>query len=312
VKLLTYAAKRTVLVLASALVVSSVVFIGVHQLPGNAFLSERVSADQVQALIHHFHLDEPWPQQYVAWIAGVFQGNLGESLVYRGQYVLPLLIPKIAVSLELGVVALAVAIAAGMGLGIVAAMRQNRWIDYLASTTAVVAYSMPNFVIAAFLLLLLSTVLYQLTGGAIYYEVGWGSSPDQVLVPALALGLPFSGIIARQTRAAMIEELRQDYVRTAWSKGLSERAVVLRHVLRNGLIPVITILGPVATSILTGGLVVENVFGIPGLGREFINTILARDYNVVVAIFTLYALFIGLVNVAVDVLYPIIDPRIQL
>ncbi len=309
--MLRYATRRALLVAFSAFVVSSIVFIGVRQLPGSAFLGERVSPSQVGELIRYYHLDEPWPLQYARWVAGLLHGDLGESLVYRGQSVLDLLLPKVGVSLALGVAALLITVVVGISLGLVAAIRQNTWVDYLASTAAVINFSMPNFLIATVLVLLTSTFLYRLTGGAFYYDIGWGRL-EQVPVPALALGLPFSGIVARQMRAAMIEELRQDYIRTAWAKGLTERAVVWRHVFRNALIPVVTILGPLATSILTGGLVVENIFGIPGLGREFINTILARDYNMTVAIFTLYALFIGAANVIVDLLYPILDPRIRL
>lgn len=309
--MVTYAIRRTLLVVFGAIVVSSAVFIGVRQLPGNAFLSDRVSPSQAEELIHYYHLDEPWPRQYVRWIGGLFQGDLGESFVYRGQSVLTLLAPKIRVSLGLGAAALSVTVVVGLSLGLVAGIRQNQWIDYTASTAAVVSYSLPNFFIATLLVLLTSTALYRLTHGAFYYEIGWGQL-SQIPVPAIALGLPYSGIVARQMRAGIIDELRQDYVRTAWSKGLSESAVVLRHVMRNALIPVVTILGPVATTILTGGLVVENIFGIPGLGREFINSILTRDYNMTVAIFTLYSLFVGVVNVSIDLLYPVLDPKIRL
>jgi oligopeptide transport system permease protein len=307
---LAYAIRRTLLVILSAFVVSSIVFIGVRQLPGNAFLSDRVSPSQIKELISYYHLDEPWQQQYIRWVRGLLQGNLGESLVYRGQSVLSLLVPKISVSLILGFAALGVTVVTGISLGVIAGIRQNLWVDYLASTAAVINYSLPNFFVATLLVLLSSTVLYRLTNGSFYYEIGWGKL-NQIPIPAIALGLPYSGIIARQMRAGIVEELRQDYVRTAWGKGLSERKVVLGHVMRNALIPVITILGPVATTILTGGLVVENIFGIPGLGREFINTILTRDYNMTIAIFTIYSVFVGMVNVCIDLIYPILDPKIR-
>jgi oligopeptide transport system permease protein len=130
-------------------------------------------------------------------------------------------------------------------------------------------------------------------------------------VPALALGLPYASYVARLTRASMLETIRTDYVRTAWAKGLKSRVVVLRHALRNALIPVVTILGPLTTGIITGSVVIENIFGIPGLGKEFITSILSRDYNIVIGVFTFYAALVGLANLAVDVIYPILDPRIR-
>jgi ABC-type dipeptide/oligopeptide/nickel transport system permease component len=191
-----------------------------------------------------------------------------------------------------------------------AALKQNTWIDYLASSTAVVGYSMPSFVIATLLVLVTGKLFYIWTNGAFYYEIGWGK-PGQILVPAIALGFPYASIVARLTRASMLEVIRQDYVRTAWAKGLRPRIVIIRHALRNALIPVITILGPLATGILTGVVVIENIFGIPGLGKEFIDSILNRDYNIVIGVFTFYAALVGLVNLGVDLLYPVLDPRIR-
>ncbi|HVD47397.1 MAG TPA: ABC transporter permease [Candidatus Limnocylindria bacterium] len=308
---LIYAAQRLVLITFTAIAVSSIVFIGIHQLPGTALASERRNNPASEAaLLHRYHLDLPWTQQYVIWISGLVHGDLGESMVYQGTQITPLLLREVKVSLTLGLAAVLVTVVFGMSLGVLAAIRQNTWVDYVASTTAVVGYSVPSFVWAFLLILLTVSGFYAWTGGTIYEDIGWGK-PEQIPVPALALGLPYAAIVARLTRASMLEVIRQDYIRTAWAKGLSSRVVVLRHALRNALIPVLTILGPLITGIITGSVVIEFLFGIPGLGKEFVTSILSRDYNVVIGVFTFYAALVGLANLAVDLLYPVLDPRIR-
>ncbi|HEV2033868.1 MAG TPA: ABC transporter permease [Candidatus Dormibacteraeota bacterium] len=308
---LVYATQRLVLITFTAIVVSSIVFIGVHQLPGNALASERrLNPATEAALLHHYNLDLPWPQQYVLWLGGLAHGDLGESLVNMGTQITPLLMRELSVSVTLGLGAVLVTIVVGMSLGVLAAIRQNTWIDYTASTAAVVGYSVPSFVWAFLLILLTVTGFYAWSGGQIYEDIGWGKI-EQIPVPAFALGLPYAAIVARLTRASMLEVIRQDYVRTAWAKGLSARVVILRHALRNALIPVATILGPLITGIITGSVVIEFLFGIPGLGKEFVTSILSRDYNIVIGVFTFYAALVGLANLIVDLLYPILDPRIR-
>jgi oligopeptide transport system permease protein len=308
---LIYIGQRFVLIALTALLVSSIVFIGVHQLPGNAFLTERRSTPAREAeLLHHYGLDQPLPQQYVNWLSGVLRGNLGESLVNRGVRITPLLLRELRVSATLGLFAMIFTVFIGMTLGILAAVKQNTWVDYAASFAGTVGYSMPNFVTATLLILLTVTGFYAWTGGLIYEDIGWGK-PEQVIVPAIALGLYPTAIISRLTRASMLEVIRQDYVRTAWAKGLRSRVVVIRHALRNALIPVITILGPIATGVITGSIVIEFIFGIPGLGKEFVTSIFNRDYNIVIGVFTFYAVLVGLANLAVDLVYPMLDPRIR-
>ena len=309
--LAVYIVQRLLLVALTALIVSSVVFIGVHQLPGTALISERdTNPATEQILMRHYHLDLPWPQQYWLWITGLVHGDLGESLVNRGVQITPLLLREASVSVTLGVAAVIITVLVGMSLGILAAIRQNTWVDYLASTTAVIGYSVPSFVWAFLLILLTVSGFYTWTGGFIYEDIGWGK-PEQIPVPALALGLPYAAIVARLTRASMLEVIRQEYVRTAWAKGLAARAVILRHALRNALIPVISILGPLITGIIVGSVVIEYLFGIPGLGQEFVNSILSRDYNIVVGVFTFYAALVGVANLVVDLTYPLLDPRIR-
>ena len=308
---LVYASQRLVLITFTAIIVSSIVFIGVHQLPGTALLSERRNNPATEAaLLHHYNLDLPWPQQYLLWLQGLAHGNLGESFVNMGTQVTPLLLREAQVSVTLGLAAVFFTIVIGMSLGVLAAIRQNTWVDYTASTASVIGYSVPSFVWAFLLILLTVSGFYAWTGGTFYEDIGWGKI-EQIPVPAFALGLPYAAIVARLTRASMLEVIRQDYVRTAWAKGLSSRVVILRHALRNALIPVATILGPLVTGIITGSVVIEFLFGIPGLGQEFVTSILSRDYNIVIGVFTFYAALVGLANLIVDLLYPILDPRIR-
>jgi ABC-type dipeptide/oligopeptide/nickel transport system permease component len=307
----SYIGQRLILIAVTTVLVSSIVFILLHQIPGNAFLNEtRTTPEALAANLHHYGLDVPLPQQYANWFVGVLHGNLGESLKNRGVMITPLLVREASVSATVGFYALLVTIGLGLLLGIIAALRQNTWVDYIASSASVAGYSIPSFVLAIFGLLIAGHYFYIWTGGTFYYIPGWGK-PEQIPVPALALGLPYASYVARLTRASMLETIRTDYVRTAWAKGLKARVVVLRHALRNALIPVVTILGPLITGIITGSVVIENIFGIPGLGKEFITSILARDYNIVIGVFTFYAALVGLANLAVDVIYPILDPRIR-
>lgn len=309
---LIYAGQRLVLIVFTAVAVSSIVFIGIHLQPGSSLLTERPSSPlRMAQLLHQFNLDLPWPQQYWIWLTHAIRGDMGVSLSSnRGLPLTPVLVREASVSVTLGFFAILFTVGIGIGLGTLAAIRQNTWVDYVASTAAVITYSIPNFVWAFLLIMLTVTGLYAWTGGAIYEDIGWGK-PEQIPVPALALGLPYAAIVARLTRASMLEVIRQDYVRTAWAKGLAGRVVVIRHALRNALIPVVTILGPLVTAIITGSVVIEYLFGIPGLGKEFVESILGRDYNVTVAVFTSYALLVGVANLLVDLSYPLLDPRIR-
>jgi oligopeptide transport system permease protein len=308
---ISYIGQRLFLIAVTTVLVSSIVFLLLHQIPGSAFINEtRMTPESLAANMRHYGLDKPLYQQYVNWLGAVLQGNLGESLINRGVLITPLLVREASVSATVGFYALIVTVGLGLLLGVVAALRQNTMVDYVASSAAVVGYSIPSFVLAIFGLLLAGHYFFIWTGGTFYYVPGWGKL-EQVPVPALALGLPYASYVARLTRASMLETIRTDYVRTAWAKGLRARAVVMRHALRNALIPVVTILGPLITGIITGSVVIENIFGIPGLGKEFVTSILARDYNIVIGVFTFYAALVGLANLLVDVIYPVLDPRIR-
>ena len=310
---LIYIGQRIVLIAFTVLAVSSIVFLGIHRLPGDALFNEHLHGEQYALLLHHYNLDKPLLTQYKDFVVGVVtRGDLGESLVNRGVKITPLVLRELGVSTEVGGLALIFTIGLGMLFGVVASVRQNTWVDYVLSTTSVIGYSMPNFVIASFLILVFGIWLDNVTNGAFYYQLGeWHGDLGQLWLPAFALGFPYASIVARLTRASMLEVIRQDYIRTARAKGLRETVIIARHALRNALIPVITILGPLAIGIITGSVVIENLFGIPGLGKEFAQSILNRDYFIVIGVFTMYAALVGLANLVVDLLYVVIDPRIR-
>jgi oligopeptide transport system permease protein len=310
---LIYIGQRFVLIAFTVLAVSSIVFLGIHRLPGDALFSEHLHGDQYQILLHRYGLDQPLQTQYWNYVVAVVtRGDLGESLVNRGLKITPLVTRELGVSVTVGLLALVFTVGLGMVLGVFAAVRQNTWVDYVLTTTSVIGYSMPNFVIASLLILVFGIWLQNVTQGTFYYQLGtWKGGIDQLWLPAFALGFPYASIVARLTRASMLEVIRQDYIRTARAKGLGETVIMVRHALRNALIPVITILGPLIMGIITGGVVVENIFGIPGLGKEFAQSILNRDYAIVIGVFTMYAALVGLANLAVDLTYVLIDPRIR-
>jgi oligopeptide transport system permease protein len=312
---LVYIGQRLLIIGFTVVAVSSIVFLGIHKLPGDALFSERVHGHTYENLLHYYGLDKSLLEQYRDYVVNlVFHGDMGESFVNRGVKITPLVVRELSVSVEVGLVALIFTVGLGVVLGVFAAIRQNTWVDYVLTTTSIIGYSIPNFVIAAVLIIVFGIVLSNLTGGSFFYELGWEGTygtPGQLWLPAFALGFPYASIVARLTRASMLDVIRQDYVRTARAKGLSERIVVIRHALRNALIPVVTILGPLAIGIITGGVVIENIFGIPGLGKEFAQSILNRDYSIVIGVFTMYAALVGFANLGVDVLYTVLDPRIR-
>ena len=311
---LIYIGQRLLLIAFTVLAVSFGVFYVVHLLPGNAFVSDRVHGRALEILLHQYGLDQPIPVQYWHFLTGAVHGDLGVSLYVRGLPITPLVLRELSVSAMLGGAALLVTIGLGLTFGVLAAVRQNSWVDYTLTSIAVVGYSVPSFVIASLGILVFGQWLNNLTHGALYYPEPWTGTYGtlaELSLPAIALGFYTSGQITRITRAAMLDVIQQDYIRTARAKGLLDRVVVLRHALRNALVPVTSILGPTVISIITGAVVIENIFGIPGLGKEFVESIFQHDYNVTVGVFTIYALLIGLANLAVDLVYAVVDPRIR-
>jgi len=311
---LIYIGQRLVLIVFTVLVVSFGVFVVVHSLPGNAFVSDRVHGRALQILLHEYGLDQPIPIQYWNFLQGLAHGSLGVSLQVRGLPITPLLLRELSVSAMLGGSALLITIGLGVTFGVLAAVRQNTWVDYTLTSIAVVGYSVPSFVIASLGILVFAQWMNNTTHGAFFYPEPWTGTYGtlaELSLPALSLGFYTSGQITRITRAAMLDVIQQDYIRTARAKGLTNRIVILRHALRNALVPVISILGPTVIGIITGSVVIENIFGIPGLGKEFVESIFQHDYNITVGVFTLYAAMIGVANLAVDLIYTFVDPRIR-
>jgi oligopeptide transport system permease protein len=250
--------------------------------------------------MHALGLDLPLPEQYVRLMARIFNGDLARILQ-----------PEAMISGEIGLLAALTAVAGGVAVGIASARRANTWVDRGLISGALLVYSIPNFVWAFSLILLGTTFMYRLTGGLIYYDPGPCCHGPQILLPSLALGLPFVGYIARHTRTGLLDVLRTDYVTTARAKGLTEERVLWVHALRNALIVLVSILGPVATTLITGSLVIEQFTAVPGLGHELVGSILSRSYTTAVGVFVYYVLLVGVANLAVDLLYPVIDPRVR-
>lgn len=275
--------------------------------PGGPFDSERVLPPEVLAQLEQaYHLDEPLWQQFARYLGGVLQGDLGPSYQYTDFSVNELILKGLPVSMSIGLGAMVLALVVGCAAGIVAALRQNRRIDYAVMTLAMTGMSIPVFVIAPLLILLFAVTLGWLPAG------GWesGGVRDMVL-PVLALALPQVAIISRLMRGSMIEVLNANYIRTARAKGLAMRTVILRHALRPALMPVLSYLGPAAAGVITGSVVIEQIFGIPGIGRYFVQAALNRDYTLVMGVVVFYGTLIILFNFLVDLLYGVLDPRVR-
>jgi ABC-type dipeptide/oligopeptide/nickel transport system permease component len=292
---------RVLLVPASALLGSLVMFAALHFLPGDPVARESHQTPlQYEQGLHRLGLDLPLPVQYVRLLASILNGDLARTLQ-----------PEAVLSGEIGLLAALIAVGAGIAIGVYTARRANTWADRAVISGALLVYSMPNFVWAFLLILIGSGFLFNLTGGAIYYDPRPCCHGAQILLPSLALGLPFVGYIARHTRTGILDVLRTDYITTARAKGLTEDRVLWIHALRNALIVVLSILGPVVTTLITGSLVIEQFTAVPGLGHELISSILSRSYTNAVGVFVYYVLLVGLANLAVDLLYPIVDPRVR-
>lgn len=301
-----YLARRLVVIVPIWLGVLTVAFLLIHAIPGGPFDTGAIrSAEATAFLEERYHLDESLLRQWGLYVSGVVQGDLGESMVRRGVDVTDALADRVPVSLTLGLCGLLVAAVVGIPLGILAAVRANRFTDRLLMVSATVAYAIPSFVLALLLMLTFGLRLGWFPLG------GWGS-PSQVVLPALALGLPWSGLLARMTRAAMLDALRDDHIRTARAKGASPFAVVIGHAFPNALIPLTTVVAVLAAELIVGSLVVERIFGIPGVGQLMVDSVLGSDYTMTLGVIVFYATTIFIANFVADVGYAIIDPRVRI
>jgi oligopeptide transport system permease protein len=286
-------------------VIVSLSFFMMRLAPGGPFDQERALPEQVRANIEaRYHLDEPLWRQYLRYLGDVAQGDLGPSFRYPDRSVNELLNLGFPVSLTLGLCALGVALTLGGTAGVLAGLRRNGLVDYLTMSFALGGVSVPNFVLGPILMLIFALGLGWLP------VAGWGSWRHLIL-PSITLGTFYAAYVARLTRAGMLEVIGQDFIRTARAKGLREATVVLRHALPGAILPVVTYLGPASAAVLTGSVVVETIFSIPGIGRYFVSSALNRDYTMVLGTVVFYSVLLLLFNLIVDVLYAYLDPRVQ-
>jgi oligopeptide transport system permease protein len=303
--MVSYIVRRILWLIPVLFVVSIITFGLMHSVPGGPFDREKaLRGSVIERLNEKYGLDKPIPEQYVNWVSGLLRLDLGPSYRYANRSVNDMIGEGLPRTLQLGLMAFALAILLGIPLGIIAALGHNRWPDYLATAISMVGIATPSFVLAILLVLVFSA------GLGWFPNRGW-KGPDTWVLPTIALAGYQVAVIARYTRASMLEVTRRDYIRTAQSKGLSNGAVILRHMIRNALIPVVTILGPILAFLITGSFIIEYFFGIPGVGRLFVQSIQGRDYAVIMASTVLYAGAIAIMNLVVDVLYGYIDPRIR-
>ena len=277
--------------------------------PGGPFSAERNPPPEVLANINKvYHLDEPLPKQYVRYLGNMLRGDLGPSFRYKDYTVNDLIGNTMPNSLILGITALCSALVFGLLVGLVSAVKRNSAADYAAMSVAVIGISVPLFVVGPLLMLLFAIKLKWLpTSGWITGRQGLKT----LIMPALALSLPYFAYIARLSRASILEVLRSDYVRTAYAKGLSYPVVLFKHALKGAMLPVISYLGPAFAGIITGSVVIEKIFLVPGLGTFFVQSALNRDYTLIMGTVVMYSIILILMNFVVDILYAVIDPRIS-
>ncbi len=287
-------------------VIVTVAFFMVRFVPGGPFTTEKaVSPEVLRNLNAHYGLDQPLYRQYLNYLGSLLHGEFGPSFRYTNHSVGEVMADKMPASLELGGFSLLVALGIGLPLGIVAAARRNTWLDYLCSSVSMLGICVPTFVLGP-LAVLVFAIHFRWFNAS-----GWYGPEDRVL-PCLVLGLFYSASIARLTRAGLLDVLNQDYIRTARAKGAGEVRVIFRHALRGGLLPVVAFLGPATAGILTGSFVIEMIFQIPGLGREFVNAAFSRDFFMVTGTVILYAAFIIVLNLVVDVVQVWLNPKLKL
>jgi ABC-type dipeptide/oligopeptide/nickel transport system permease component len=309
--MLKYIVRRTFWLIPVLLMVSLITFTAMKLVPGGPFTREKPLPPKIRANLEaKYHLDEPTWKQYLRYLWNLLHFDLGPSYKYYGRTINDVMFgggwlkAPASVSAQLGLIAVLVAVGIGIPMGIISALKQNTWIDYIAMFISMLGVSIPNFVLGLLLIWIFAVKLGWLP------VARWGS-PSQVVLPAITLGTGGTAFIARLTRASMLEVIRQDYIRTARAKGLKERAVIVGHALKNSLIPVTTVLGPLMAAWMTGSFLVEHVFAIPGIGKFFITSVVDRDYTLIMGTIMFYAVFLAIMNILVDISYAFIDPRIR-
>ena len=317
--MLRFLFRRLIVAIPTLFVVITMTFFMMRAAPGGPFDSARRLTPEIERNVRAaYGLDRPLVVQYGNYLVGVLHGDFGPSLKYRDRTVLSILGENFRPSLIIGLCALAIGGLVGISLGVLAALRHNRPPDYGVMAVAILGVCIPTFVTAPLLVLLFASTLGWLpTAGwqetsLVVPILGALPRPANIILPVLVLALPQIAVISRLTRAGMIEVLSSNYVRTARSRGLSERRVVMKHALRAALTPLVSYLGPAFAGIMTGSLIVETVFNLPGLGKFFVNSALVRDYTMVMGMTIMFASLIIVLNLVADMLYAALDPRVRL
>ncbi len=312
--MLQYTIRRLLLIIPTMFFVALITFTLAHMAPGSPFDKNEnrpMSQETIDRINRTFGLDKPIPEQFAIFLGDAVRLDFGTSLTQRDRSVTEIIGQGLPVTAQLGVQALLLSLAIALPLGVVSALKQNSAIDYGSLFFATIGYTIPSFVLGIVAIFIFAVYLRWLP------IIGWTDSsghPDlrHMVLPTVILALGPAAVLTRITRASMLEAIRQDYVRTARSKGLREQVVVVGHVLKNALIPVATIVGPVTAGLITGSFIVERLFSVPGVGRLYLTSIEGRDYPVIMATTLLYAFLIMIANISVDIVYGVLDPRIKL
>ncbi len=304
-----FAIRRFLSLIPTMFLIVTLSFFLIRLAPGGPFSSEKkVTEEVMQNLLKKYHMDEPLYKQYLRYMGDVLRGDLGPSFKNKDYTVNELIGSSLPNSILLGIVALAVALVFGVLVGILSAVKQNSWVDYLTMSIAVIGISIPLFVVGPVMMLTFAMKLKWLpTSGWINSRAGLKT----MIMPAITLSFPYFAYIARLTRSSVLESLRSDYIRTARAKGLSQAKIMFKHVLKGAMLPVVSYLGPAFAGIITGSVVVEQIFLVPGLGNFFVKSALNRDYTLIMGTVIVYSLILVLMNFVVDILYGLLDPRIS-
>jgi oligopeptide transport system permease protein len=302
--MLRYVARRVVYMFAALFIIISVTWFISKLLPGTPFADQKLSEQTRAQLFEKYGLDEPWPVQYGKYMLNVAQGDLGNSYYFQGRPVTEIILARLPISAFVGVQAVLIGLVIGLVLGIVAALRHNSFWDSAATVLAVLGVSVPSFVLGPILQYWFGVKLEWFP--IAFFESWWHS-----ILPSLALSVFVIATVARFIRAEMLEVMGQDFTTLAKAKGLSGLAVIMRHVLRNALIPLVTVLAPLTIYIVTGSLVVEQIFAVPGIGEEFVRSIVVSDYAMILGTTIFFSVLFILALLIQDILYGIIDPRIR-
>lgn len=309
--MLKYVLKRIGYSILTVLVLMLITFIMMHSIPGDPFSTGKNIPDAVMsALEAKYGLDKPLHEQFIQYVVNAAQGDFGLSIKYN-RPVASIISEAFPYSFDLGMRSLIIAVVFGIGLGSVAAIKRGKATDTIVMIIAVIGVSVPSFIVAALLNYFVAFKLNMLLGTTLFPTTGWGNEMAKIL-PAIALSFGSIATISRLMRTSMLDVLNSDYIKTAKAKGLSQRQILMRHALRNASMPVLTVLGPIAASVLTGGMVIEQIFDIPGLGKFFVTSIKELDFTLIAGTTLFYGIFLIVAILIVDILYGVLDPRVKL